>query len=90
MSSVPCNELKMEICKHDKVVSHKSNEMVIPMQQDVCGIAALPKSCNFSNYNVTFTGSSISTKDCKGKQASSFYQATELMEGINLEEFFSD
>ena len=33
MSSVSCNEPKMEICKQDKVVSQKSNEMIIPMQQ---------------------------------------------------------
>ena len=31
----------MEICKQDKVMSQKSNEMVIPMQQDIPGIAAL-------------------------------------------------
>ena len=90
VSSVPCNEPKMEICKPDKVVSQKSNEIVIPMQQGVPGITALLKGCNFSNCNVTFTGSSISTKESKGKQASSSYQATELMEGISLEEFFTD
>ena len=31
MSSVPCNDPKMEICKQDKVVSQKLNEIVIPM-----------------------------------------------------------
>ena len=90
MSSVPCNESKMEIFKPDKVMPQNSNGTVIPMQQGVPGIAALLKGSNFSNHNVTFTGSSISTKESKGKQASSSYQATELMEGISLEEFFSD
>ena len=41
MSSVPCNESKMEICKQDKVVSQKSNEMIIPMQQGVPGNALI-------------------------------------------------
>ena len=80
----------MKIYKPDKVVSQKSNETVIPMQQGVPGIAALLQGCNFSNCNVTFTGSSISAEESKGKQISSSYQATELMEGISLEEFFSD
>ena len=56
------------------------------MQQGVPGIAALLKGCNFSNCNVTFTGSSICTEESKGKQALS-YEA--MMEGISVEEFFS-
>ena len=58
------------------------------MQQGVPGIAALLKGYNFSNCNVTFTGSSICTEESKGKQALS-YEAMELMEGISVEEFFS-
>ena len=53
--------------------------MIIPMQQGGFSIAALLKDCNFSNCNVTFTGSSVSTEESKCKQASS-YQAAELME----------
>ena len=59
------------------------------MQQGGPSTAALLKGCNFSNCNVIFTGSSVSTEESKCKQASS-YQATELMEDISLEEFFSD
>ena len=61
VSSFPCNEPKMDICKQDKVVSQKSHETIIPMQQGISGIAALLKDCNFSNCNVTFIGSSAST-----------------------------
>ena len=63
--------------------------MIMPMQQGVPGILALLKGCNFSNCNVTFTGSSVSTEEGKAKQASS-YEATELMEGISVKEFFSE
>ena len=59
------------------------------MQQGVPGITAFLKGCNFSNCYVAFTGSSISTEESKAKQALS-YEATELMEGISVEEFFSD
>ena len=58
LSSVPCSEPKMEICKNDRVVSQKSNEMIIPMQQGGPSIATLLNDCNFSNCNATFTGSS--------------------------------
>ena len=88
MSSVPCNEPKIEICKHDRVMSQRSNEMINPMQEGCPSIVALHKGCNFSNCNVTFTGSRVSTEESNCKQASS-YQAAELMEGISLEEFFS-
>ena len=84
LSSVPCSEPKMETCNNDRVVLQKSNEMIIPVQQGGPSIAALLKGCNFSNCNVTFTGSSASTKESKCKQASS-YQAAELMEGISLD-----
>ena len=70
-SKILSNEPKMEICKQDEVMSQKSNEMVIPMQQGINGIAALLKCCNFSNHNVIFTGSSVTS-----------YQATELMEAV--------
>ena len=70
LSSVPCSEPKMEIRKNDGVVSKKSNEMILPMQQGGPSIAALLKGCNFSNCNVTFTGSSVSTEENKCKQAS--------------------
>ena len=56
LSSVPCSEPKMEICKNDRVVSQKSNEMIIPMQQGGPSIATLLKGCNFSKCNATFTG----------------------------------
>ena len=79
----------MEICKNDRVVSQKFNGTIVPMQQGGSSIAALLKGCNFSNCNVTFIGSSVSTEESKCKQASS-YQAADLMEGISLEEFFSD
>ena len=58
--------------------------MIIPMQQGGPSIAAPLMGCNFSNRNVTFTGSSVSTEESKCKQASS-YQAAELMEGISLD-----
>ena len=67
LSSVPCSQPKMEICKNDRVVSHKSNKMILPMQQDGPSIAALLKGCNFSNCNVTFTGSGVSTEESKCK-----------------------
>ena len=70
-------------------MSQKSNKMIIPTQQGDPSITALLKGCYFSNCNVTFTGSSISTEEGKCKQASS-YQAAELMEGNSLKEFFSD
>ena len=89
LSSVPCSQPEMKICKNDRVVSHKSNEMILPMQQGGLSIVALLKGCNFSNCNITFTGSGVSTEESKCKQASS-YLAAELMEGISLEEFFSD
>ena len=88
LSYVPCSEPKMEICKNDRVVSQKSNEMILPMQQGGPSIATLLKGCNLSNCNVTFTGSGVSTEESKYKQASP-YQSAELMEGISLE-FFSD
>ena len=79
----------MEICKNDRVVLQKFNRTIILMQQGGPSIVALLKGCNFSNCNITFTGSSVSTKESKCRQASS-YQAADLLEGISLEEFFSD
>ena len=72
LSSVLCSEPKMEISKNDRVVSYKSNQMILPMQQGGPSIAALLKGCNFSNCNVTFTGSGVSTEESKCKQASSY------------------
>ena len=65
LNSVTCSEPKMEICKNDRVVSQKSNETIIPMQQGGHSITALLKGCNFCNCNVTFTGSSVSTEESK-------------------------
>ena len=87
LSSVPCNETKMTICRHDTAVSQKSDEMIIPMQQGVPNIGSVLKGCNFYNCVVNFSSRSTDESYCNYALS---YQAAELLEGINIDELFDD
>jgi len=85
----PCNKTKTKyVYSSNTAVTQKSDGITIPAQQFGPTIASFLKSCSFTNCNVTFTGSTTCTDESQSKFAS--YEAAELMENINIEEFFAD
>ena len=88
LSAVPCNDPKMTICRHDTTVSQKSDEMIVPMQQQGGpSITSVLKGCNFNNCVINFNSKSTDESQCKSTLP---FQAADLLEGINIEELFDD
>ena len=87
LSVVSCNDPKVTICRHDTTGSQKSDELVVPMQQQSGpSITSVLKGCNFNNCVINFNSKSDESQ-CKSTLP---YQAADLLEGINIEELFDD